>query len=449
MMLKLADLAACFEGVVPSIVATVAADGTPNISYLSHIVLVDDAHVGLSNQFFSKTAANLRANPTAALLVVDPCDGAQFRLDARFVETITNGPLFERVAAQTHGANSQAGFAGMMKLRSVDVFQVQAIRAVRSAGERKDPRGTPDYLARLAPLTGLTHATELDGLISAALDGLGSAFGFENLLLLMAVPEQQSLVTLGSFGYAPTGIGSEVAFGEGVIGAAAREQRVVRVTDMSRVRRLVAAVEAGGPDSFAAAERRTRTIALPFRPDAMSQIAVPLVAAGALVGVLFVESPTRLAFGPAEEQALSVLGRELAAALALASVTAHRSATPAAAGSAPVPSERVFKVVHSAFDDSVFIDGEYVIKGVSGRLLMLLLKLHKREGRASFANLELRHNPELRLTGIRDNFETRLLLLRRRLDEKGAPIRLVPTARGRFALELLGRPIVVRHEPDA
>ena len=64
MTIRLRDLHACFEGVIPSIIATASQDGVPNISYLSHVAFVDDEHVALSNQFFSKTAANIRRPTT-------------------------------------------------------------------------------------------------------------------------------------------------------------------------------------------------------------------------------------------------------------------------------------------------------------------------------------------------------------------------------------------------
>jgi adenylate cyclase len=81
-------------------------------------------------------------------------------------------------------------------------------------------------------------------------------------------------------------------------------------------------------------------------------------------------------------------------------------------------------------DGSTFVDGEYLIKGVAGRLLWALLGHHVREGRTAFTNRELRLDPTLELPEFRDNFESRLILLKRRLDERDAPIRIVKTARG-------------------
>ena len=163
---------------------------------------------------------------------------------------------------------------------------------------------------------------------------------------------------------------------------------------------------------------------------------------GQLVGVLTVESRKTVAFGPADEAVLTVVATILANAIE--SDRAHERdalpAAPAAPGQARSPSAagEATHVRFFAVDGSVFLDGEYLIKGVAGRLLWALLGHHEREGRTDFTNREVRLDPSLDLPAFRDNFESRLILLKRRLDERGAPVRIEKTGRGRFRLLVSG-----------
>ncbi len=434
--LPLADLEDCFEGVVPSIIATSSADGVPNISYLSHVDFVDERHVALSNQFFGKTVDNLRANPRASLILVDGATGRQFRLDVTWVRSEREGARFRQMAASLKASSAQIGMGEVMRLDAVDLFRVEAVTALPVPNPLPDRTGyRRDWAALAAELAReLGEETEVAGLVGRLLDGLTGRLGCAAAILFEYDAGLGRLVAVASRGYPNSGAGSEVALGAGIAGGAAAARCMVRVSDMSRVVRFGAAIRASSDEA-------AREIPLPALANAQSQIAIPMIARGELVGVIFAESPERLAFGRRFAAAADLLAAQMAAALRLAEAAADevspRDAPAAAPGAGPA-----FRVVHHQFDDSVFIDNAYVIKGVAGRLLVYLLRRHLDEGRVEFTNREIRLAPELRLPDFKDNLETRLLLLRQRLDERGSPVRLSRPGRGQVGLDLRGRPVI-------
>lgn len=441
MSLRLGDLRDCFEGVIPSIIATTSADGVPNVSYLSHVEEIDDHHIALSNQFFGKTARNLRDNPHACVILVDAASGRQVRLAVTWLRDEAEGPLFEAMTASLRASSAQVGMADVMRLASVAVFQVDDITVIPHP-EGVEPEPTPPPRPSLAlaaeAVTRIAAETETAGIVETALDGACKLLDAPAAILFQLDPGREMLVTLASRGYPRTGVGSEVAVGQGIAGAAAALGRPVRVSDMSRLRRFGSAIR-----DTSSTEEETRTIPLPGMTEAQSQLAVPMYAKGTLYGILFAESPRRLAFRRDDAAALSLIGNHAAATLLIGEVMANEAVAAPLKAAAKLPTAS-FRVVHHVFDDSVFIDNDYVIRGVAGRLLVYLLERYLIGGRVEFSNREIRLAPELRLPDFKDNLETRLLLLRQRLEEKCCPVRLVRVGRGLVRLQLSRRPEIER-----
>ena len=246
--------------------------------------------------------------------------------------------------------------------------------------------------------------------------------------------EGKRLFTLASHGYPVSGAGSEVWIGEGILGVAARRRAVVRSTNMAfdtiYSRAVRSAMEGSGEERML-----EREIALPGLPDVQSQLAVPVVAHNELLGVLCLQSAEPGRFLADDERAVQIVARHLAASMAL--LIRRDAAEQSPLPSRPQPALTVITSVirHYIADDSIFIDDIYLIKGVAGRIFWKLIQDHVRTGRAEFTNKEIRLDTSLQLPDIKDNLETRLILLRNRLKDRANIVSLIPAGRGRLFLE--------------
>jgi adenylate cyclase len=434
--IPLDSIAACFEGIVPASVCSCSREGLPNVTYLSIVHRLDERHVGLSFQFFNKTRKNTYENPRVQMIVVRPGSAEQFRLDLKYLRTETDGPAFDRMRARLDAVASQTGMSRVFKLRGVDVYEVLDCRPVNEES-RSEILPQAESMRELEAFTERLSACEgLDALLSTALEALADLFGHRHSFVMFPDEEGTRLYTGASYGFDPSGVGSEVVVGEGMLGLAAERRSVVRVTNIA-LDRLIARAVRSGVERRGERDILEKEIALPGLPEVASQLVLPLLSRNKLLGVLCLQSAETGRFLETDERVMQIVARHLAASMANTMATDPDEPRVAALPSSPEPraaSQAAIK--HYRSDDSIFIDDTYLTKGIPGRLFWKLLQAFVATGRAAFTNKEIRLDASMGLPDIKDNLETRLILLRRRLDERCEFIRLIPAGRGRLHLDV-------------
>ncbi len=452
----LRDLDRCFGGAIPMVMATAAADGTPNVTYLSRAHKVDDERIAISNQFMSKTSRNLAVNPRASVLLMDPITHDEYRVSLVYERTERRGHVFDRLRTDLDALASLTGMQDVFRLRAADIFRVVDIRELppNPSGtylQPPPPRDPVGDLASMAEISArIARAGDVDVIVDVALDALDQLLGYSHSILLLLDEEGRTLYSIGARGFASDSVGAEVALGEGLVGMAAARCLPMRAGHLGQMTKYSRSVRSG----YVGTVQVERQVPLPVLSGAQSRLAVPAMIAGELVGMLVVDSVEPVAFGPSDEHLLSIVASQLAAAIEHERALERddgpsRSSSPppsAPTPSAPLPPgspvagpagpEIAFRFF--PIDGSVFMGHAYVIKGVAGRILWSLLRHHAGDGRVDFTNKELRLDPSLEMPGFKDNLESRLILLKRRLDEHEAPVRIEKTGRGRFRLHVAG-----------
>ena len=463
-MTQLESLASCFQGLIPATLFTCSREGIPNVAFLSHVDYVDAEHVALSFQFFNKSKANISENPHAVVRLIDPDTSQGWRLRLRYVRSETSGPVFERMALRIEAIASYSGLKGIFRLLAADIYRVLSVETIEDEGRRpvpeasgRTPSADPVFTVQaLQDLAQRIHrADSLEHLLDSILEGIEESFGFNHSMILVPAAEPGVLVTIASRGYPETGVGSEVRVGEGISGMVAEARKPIRISGL--IRQMLYAYAVHKRASEQGLCPRERQIALPGLAAPDSQLGVPLLNRGELIGVLCIESEMPYRFHEDDKRSIELLGSYLAIAIH-SMLLQERSESLAEATSAPAsdameppaPSRRgrrgVREVAYYSADECILVDGEYLIRSLPAKILWKLLHTRQAEGRVEFTNRELRLDKSLNLPEWKDNLESRLLLLRRRLEQKCPDLRILPKARGRFALEL-GSDVILVEKP--
>ena len=335
-VLPLDAIERCFAGAIPAILCTASADGIPNVTFLSKALRVDDERIALSNQFMSKTARNLAANPRASLLLIDPVTADEYRLSLVYERTDRRGHVFERLRHDVDVIAEMGGMQDVFRLRAATIFRVVEFTRIEphpsgwSPTDEADPAG----LSALAVLaTRIGRCGDLDVLIDTTLDGLEQLLGFRHVHLLLLDEKGRHLYAIASRGFEGDSVGAEVIVGEGHVGVAAARCEPVRIGNLRQMDKYSRSIVQQYTD--AGGVRPGRELRMPGLAGADSRLVVPVMSLGQLVGVVVADSARPAAFGAEEEHVLGVVATMLGTAIEhVKTFEGQPDVTPAAASTA-------------------------------------------------------------------------------------------------------------------
>ena len=115
------------EGVFPSYIITVSKDGFPTNTSLSQVCYVDERHIALPVQTFSKACQHIKEVPNVFAEVVDPVTLRNWNLELKYLSTVEQGPVFEKMAVKLANLFSLVGMEGLFHLKGAEIYKVLAV----------------------------------------------------------------------------------------------------------------------------------------------------------------------------------------------------------------------------------------------------------------------------------------------------------------------------------
>ena len=114
-----------FTNVPAVVLATSTGDGTPNAVPVGTKQILDDETILLSDQFFNKTLANMKANPKVSVTFWEGQEGYQLKGS---VVIETSGPRYEEIAKYVEDLGNKIGFP--LKSKGAVILKIDQIFGV-------------------------------------------------------------------------------------------------------------------------------------------------------------------------------------------------------------------------------------------------------------------------------------------------------------------------------
>ena len=114
-----------FDKVRPVVLSTASIDGTPNAVPVGAKKIIDDETILISDQFFNKTLANMKANPKVAVTYWEGREGYQLKGTVT-IETV--GQRYEETVKWIEEMSSKTGFP--LKSKAAIILKIEEIYAI-------------------------------------------------------------------------------------------------------------------------------------------------------------------------------------------------------------------------------------------------------------------------------------------------------------------------------
>src|SRR5262245_52926436 len=106
------------------VMATAAADGTPDVTYVPSVHIVDEHRLATATEFLPFAPRNLAENPIASMLVTDAVTYDEYRLTLRFERREPRGAAFDRLRADLDVIATMTGMKFLRSLRAAEIYRV-------------------------------------------------------------------------------------------------------------------------------------------------------------------------------------------------------------------------------------------------------------------------------------------------------------------------------------